>query len=424
MIKIKWSWLGIIATLFCLSGGGALAFLLAATPLRQGFSLRNKPNSIVPVTLNRPVNVLVLGIDNSGHPHSAKNYTPTEALGGNSDTMLLVRLLPTTHQINILSIPRDTLVQLPGVGNDKINDANSRGGVQLTEQTVSQVLNNIPIDRYVRIDTESFTQVVDALGGVEVNVPKPMNYIDHTQHLNIHFQAGRQVLNGQHLQEYVRFREDALGDIGRIQRQQEVLKILLHKLWQPSTLGHVPQIMKAVKDNSDTDLSIGEMLGMTQFLGSLDRQHINMAMLPGRFSRKKEYPLSYWIESPQAATPILTRYFGASQQEDAMAATPTNFKQMWVAVANGTGKAQATTKTVALLRKQGFQKIYTTHREIASSTPFPLAQTQIIAQQGNPDAANAVKSALGIGQVQVAATGDIGSEVTVVVGNDLAELAK
>ncbi len=423
MRKIKWSWLGIIATLFCLSGGGALAFFLAATPLRVG-SWHNKPNSIVPVNLDRPVNVLVLGIDNSGHPHSAKNYTPAEALGGNSDTMLLVRLLPATHQINILSIPRDTLVQLPGVGNDKINDANSKGGVQLTEQTVSQLLNHIPIDRYVRIDTESFTQVVDALGGVEVNVPKPMNYVDHTQNLYIHFQAGRQVLNGQHLQEYVRFREDALGDIGRIQRQQEVLKILLHKLWQPSTLGHLPQILKAVKDNSDTDLSIGEMLGMTQFVGSLDRQHINMAMLPGRFSGKNEYPFSYWIESPQAATPILTRYFGANSQQDAMATPPTNFKQMWVAVANGTGKARATTKTIALLRKQGFKKIYTTHREIASVTTFPLDQTQIIAQQGNPDAANAVKSALGIGQVQVAATGDIGSEVTVVVGNDLAVLAK
>lgn len=413
----RWQGLGIFAILFCLSGGGALAFLMKATPFHHGHNPKSLSNSIIPTNLDQPVNILVLGIDNSGHPHSATNFSSKEALSGNSDTMLLVRLLPATHQINILSIPRDTLVQLPGIGNDKINDANMKGGAQLAVQTVSHLLNDIPIDRFVRVDTESFTQIVNALGGVEVNIPKPMKYVDETQHLYIHFQSGRQVLNGQQLQEYVRFREDALGDIGRIQRQQEVLKILLHKLWQPSTVGQLPQLIKAVHDNVDADLSVGEMLGIAQFLTSLDRQHVNMVMLPGRFSRQNEYALSYWIESPKTADPILVRYFGASAKQ--VDTNNTDFSKIWLAVANGTGKPGAAAKTVAWLRKHGFNKAYTTNREISSVT-VPLAETQIIAQQGNPDAANAVKTALGLGQVQVVSTGDIGSEVTVVVGADLA----
>ncbi len=397
-----------------------MAFLMTVAPFQHGHARKHLSASIVPVTIDRPVNVLVLGIDNSGHPHSATNFNPSEALSGNSDTMLLVRLLPATHQVNILSIPRDTLVQLPGVGVDKVNDANMKGGAQLAAQSVSHLLGDIPIDRYIRIDTESFTQVVDALGGVEVNVPKPMNYIDQTQHLYIHLQPGRQVLNGQHLQEYVRFREDALGDIGRIQRQQEVLKVLLAKLWQPSTLGRLPQLLGVVHDNVDTDLSVGEMLGSAQFLASLERQHVNLVMLPGRFSRQDEYPLSYWIESPKAAAPILVRYFGASSKQVNTTTGPTaNFGQMWLAVANSTGQVGAAAKTAALLRKQGFNKVYVTSRTIDSAT-LPLAQTQIIAQQGNTDAANAVKDILGLGQVQVASTGDIGSDVTIVVGADLA----
>lgn len=101
-------------------------------------------------TINRPMNLLILGIDNSGHPHQT-NFTPAAALSGNSDTMLLVRIIPNTHQINILSIPRDTLVETPERGMDKINNANVFGGAQLAKQTVSHLLEDIPIDRYVAL---------------------------------------------------------------------------------------------------------------------------------------------------------------------------------------------------------------------------------------------------------------------------------
>jgi len=415
-------WGGIAA----LSGTFGLlsAFLLAATPLKNqlhlGWSQHSDGlGSIIPVTLTRPINVLILGIDNSDHPHK-DHFTREEALGGNSDTMLLVRLVPNTHQVNILSIPRDTLVEIPGIGIDKINDANVKGGVELAEKTVSRLLSDLRIDYYVRLDTEGFGQLVDALGGVEVNVPKSMHYTDQTQKLFINFEAGQQRLNGEHLQEYVRFRHDELGDIGRVQRQQEVLKAILHSLWQTSTLGRLPKLLQVVKDNVDTDLSVGAILGVAQFLAS-GHQSPNLVMLPGRFSGKDEYPLSYWIENPDAAAPILARYFDVRTGVGGAIANSTDSRKFWqIAVFNATGESGEAVKTMSVLRNQGFDNTYITDQEIDAVT-IPLSETQIIAQQGNLEAAEAVKNALGLGQVQIASTGDLESDVTVVMGTDLAK---
>lgn len=426
-------YLGVI-TLVSIGAGAIFPFLLNLTPLKN-YATSHLPHSpanltgLIPATLEHPINILILGIDNSGHPHQGK-FTPAEALAGNSDTMLLVRLLPDSHQINVLSIPRDTLVRLPDVGIDKINDANVRGGPKLAAETVSQLLNGVMIDRYVRVDTEGFIHLVDALGGVEVNVPKKMDYIDHTQHLSIHFSPGRQKLNGQHLQEYVRFRHDGLGDIGRVQRQQEILKELLRTLVQPASIAKLPQILQVLKDNVETDLSVEEMLAVAQTVAtsncslkqcaSGDRQQMHLIMLPGRFSGNKEYKLSYWVSDSQATARILSRYFDVQTANDPSSDVNLTVPQtLRIAVESATGKPEVAETVVSVLKKHGFRNAYVTHHEIDTEVDS-AGQTQIIAQHGNPEAANAVSSSLGTGQVQVASVGDILSDVTVVVGADLA----
>jgi polyisoprenyl-teichoic acid--peptidoglycan teichoic acid transferase len=412
------------ATISCIMGA-CCVLLMIIKPLRGSNSKPSSNSStslesLVAAKLDKPLNILFLGIDNSGHAHTSK-FTPREALSGNSDTMLLARLIPSKRQINILSIPRDTLVQIPGIGTDKINDANAVGGTELAIKTVSHLLADISIDRYVRLDTEGFIKLVDALGGVTVTVPKKMDYVDHTQNLSISFDAGRQKLSGQHLEEYVRFRHDALGDISRVQRQQAVLKEILHTFWQPSTIVHLPKLLQIVKENVDSDLSVGEMLSITQFLSHIDQQHINMVMLPGRFSEKSEYKLSYWIENSKATAPILNTYFGVKSDKLSIKLDlSSNFKQIRVAVANATGEPQQAVKTLAFLERQGFDNSFITNHEINSGT-VPLSQTQIIAQLGNVKAANAVREVLGVGQVQVVSTGDISSDVTVVLGTDFAK---
>jgi len=123
--------------------------------------------SLGQTTITRPVNILVLGIDNSGHLNGG-SFDRDAALRGNSDLMLLVRLIPQTHEIHILSIPRDTLVQIPGRGIDKVNDANMVGGAALAGQTTSRLLNGIPLDRYIRVDTGGFVSIIDALAALKL----------------------------------------------------------------------------------------------------------------------------------------------------------------------------------------------------------------------------------------------------------------
>ncbi len=410
--------------------GALSALLLAATPLKidkktvQTPQISESLSSIIPATLGQPVNILLLGIDNSGHDDVDK-YTVAEGLAGNSDTMLLVRLIPATHQINILSIPRDTLVQIAGVGIDKINDANVVGGAQLAVKIVSNALSNIPIHRYVRIDTEAFARIVDSLGGVEINIPKDMHYEDHSQKLKISFKAGEQRLNGQHLQEYVRFRHDELGDIGRVQRQQQVLKALLQSVLQPRTIVKLPEILQVAKNNIDTNLEISEMLAIGQFLVSSGKEKMNMVMLPGRFSRPHEYPLSYWIEDPEKASPILEQYFDFHTQiaEDKKVNEKTDYaaalKSTKIAILNATGREESGIKTLVFFQNQGFENAYISDHEV-DSAKMPLSESQIIVQNGNQQVAQALKDELGIGQIKVESTGDIWSDITVVVGIDLA----
>lgn len=415
--------LAAIATISAVSGA-AIAKILASKPLSHTILAHSADaiTGVIPANLDRPVNILILGTDNSGS-FDLSNISHNEALAGNSDTMLIVRLVPKTHEINILSIPRDTLVNLPNIGIDKVNDANVQGGASLAADTVSQLLNNMQIDRYVRLDTQGFIQLVDALGGIEVTVPKKMDYIDRSQKLQIHFSSGKQKLNGQHLQEYIRFRHDELGDIGRVQRQQGVLTAIFQTLVKPENIGKAPQLLGVAQKNVDTDLSIGEMLAIHNLMKNMNRKNIRMFMLPGRFSRPDEYPVSYWIEEPEAKSTILSRFFNVSEsspetplanQLNNITSLDINHSQLRIAIV---GTHAIANRIVTQLQKQGFTGAYISDREIDISAEDTLI-TQIIAEQGNPEVAKVIQRKLGIGQVQISAIGDIGSDVTVVIGKD------
>lgn len=172
--------------------------------------------------VSRPVNILVMGLDEA---HDVEGSKPGD-LVGRTDTMLLVRVDPEDKVVNVMSIPRDTRVEIPGYGIEKINQANFEGGAELAAQTVMHNFNNVDIDRYVRVSTVAFKEIVDLVGGIEVLVPKEMKYEDKTQGLVIDLDPGLQNLNGDEAEQFARFRQDSYGDIGRVQRQQILLKAL------------------------------------------------------------------------------------------------------------------------------------------------------------------------------------------------------
>lgn len=412
-----WGFAFALITTISATLGATLALL---SPLQIGPTTEQPGRSLVDLFrggfqygISRPVNVLVMGIDQI----PAVDQKSVDQFSGRSDTMLLVRLDPEAQNVNVLSIPRDTQIEIPGVGVVKINQANVVGGPALTSEVVSRTLSDVSIDRYVRIDTSAFRELVDLLGGVEVFVPQRMFYEDQTQKLKIDLQPGWQTLNGAQAEQFARFRQDQHGDIGRVQRQQILLKAIQKRLINPLMLTKLPQAFSLVQKHLDTNLSVGEMLALAQFglrLGDPDR--LNMVLLPGRFSQPGEYNASYWIMDPDGVERVMRNYFqvdssessGLSEQE----IDPTQ-QTLKIAIQNASSNPEAGQQMVRYLADQGFGNVY-----LDGDWPDVQDQTQVIAQRGDLDAARSLETALGVGKVRADSTGNLDSDLTIRVGQD------
>jgi len=273
--------------------------------------------------LNRPVNVLVMGMSVLP-PDTKKLPEDTQELGylpqinsfdGLSDVMLLIRFDPKAKQLNILSIPRDTRTEIEAYGFRKINAANRLGGAYLSAKSVSNLLGDIEINGYVRINVLGVGKLVDALGGVTVKVPKDLKYQDDSQHLYINLKAGEQHLNGDQALQLLRFRNDGQGDIGRIQRQQILMQALIEQSLNPATLARSPIILNTVKENIDTNLNLDSLLTLLNFGVRINRSNIQMLTLPGRVSSSSEFNTSYWLPDEKEIDVMMARYFDFGLKE-------------------------------------------------------------------------------------------------------------
>ena len=215
--------------------------------------------------LNKPINILLLGAD------SREKNDP-----GRTDTIILVRLDPATKHIRLLSLPRDTRVTIPGHGVNKLNQASSGyyrdGGTSLLVDTIkTDLLPGLRIDYTVKTDFAGFAAIIDALGGVTIDVEERMLY--KAVDVFIDLQAGVQHLNGGQALGYARFRMDAVGDFGtwagedhgRVARQKKLLAAIIDQTKAVRTLLRLPAIIRAVQAAVTTDMSFSIMarIGMT-----------------------------------------------------------------------------------------------------------------------------------------------------------------
>lgn len=364
--------------------------------------------------LSRPVNILILGIDRV--PEAAANSP--KIFEGRSDTILLLHLDPRDKSISLLSVPRDTQVEVPGIPFSKISEANARGGAALATRLVSSMLNNTRIERYVRVSSSAFRELVDLLGGVEVFVPRAMSYTDTAQKLKINLAQGWQTLNGEQAEQFARFRNDGLGDIGRIQRQQSLIQAIRNRLASPSVFVRLPQIVRLMQKYVDTNLNYEEILTLANFGLQLERDTFKMVMLPGSSSSEQGDLRSYWILDAVGVDRIMTQYLnlGVPDFEQGRIRNPSESvspKNLKIAVQNASSKP-TTAKTVAeFLRKQGFFNV-----SVVQDSPQKQRQSQIIVQQGDLEAANLLQKALGSGKIEASSTGEINSDLTLRVGED------
>lgn len=414
------------------TAGALLAVSLTSTPLMQE-QLSPEEASVFsqgePIStgsdlrlprLTRPVNILVLGTkvlssDVEEVPEDLQDlgyHALVNSFDGLSDTMLLLRFNPSTEQLVILSLPRDTRTYVNGQLT-KLNEANRDGGPALAAQSVSDLLGGVAIDRYVRINVQGVEKLVDALGGVTVNVPKDMKYQDDSQHLYINLKAGEQHLDGSQALQFLRFRYDDKGDIGRIQRQQMMMRAVVEQTLNPATIARMPKILSVIQEHVDTNLSVEELLALVGYAAQTNRSNVQMLMLPGDFSHPGEFELSYWLPNYRSIDELVDQYFGFRAETASTVDDPSYLR---IAIQDSTGDSVAVQALIDTLYESGYTNVYTD-----SDWNEDLPITRIVAQQGDVASAEMINRFLGVGEVRVESTGTLDSDVTIQLGKDWLE---
>ncbi|MBT9315174.1 LCP family protein [Leptothoe spongobia] len=428
----KWAWLTVaLASVATISAGtGALlAVSMNSQPLLQSqlspeeaavFS-EGEPmlstSSLRLPRLTRPVNILLLGVkvltsDLDTPVAGAEDlgyHALVNSFEGLSDTMLLLRFNPRTGQLVVMSVPRDTRALVNGVLT-KINEANLDGGPALTAESISDLLGGVAIDRYVRINVQGVEKLIDALGGVTVNVPKDMKYQDDSQHLYINLKAGQQKLNGDQALQFLRFRYDDNGDIGRVQRQQTMMRAVIEQTLNPATIARLPKILSVIQSHVDTNLSVEELVALVGYGSQTNRSDVQMLMLPGNFSSPEEFALSYWLPSYAQIDTMVEQYFGLESAQFMEATSPSYLR---VVIQDSTGDDVAIQSMIDTLYDSGYRNVIVGH-DLNELIP----ETRIVAQRGDRASASRLQQFLRIGEVRVESTGNLDSDITIQLGED------
>jgi len=315
------------------------------------------------------VNVLVLGVDEVEAVHR-------------SDTIILARVDIDRKTASIMSIPRDTRVSIKGRKQpQKINHAYAFGGIELLRDTVIN-LTGVPVNYYLVLNYASFPKIVDAIGGVDINVPRQMQYTDRAQNLYINFAPGKHHMNGADGLKYVRFRHDSLGDIGRMKRQQEFSKAFLDKVKSPAILPRIPELIELVLSEIKTDIPVKTALQLAGQLKDMKLSNVRFFTMPG--STAYIGGLSYFVADLQRAsqemdpnsvlsagksrenskdkngslTPKTDLVVGSVKQSEDLREIASRFKEP-IAVLNGTGTAGLGKQFTMLLEKAGIAVAFT-----------------------------------------------------------------
>ena len=223
----------------------------------------------------------------------------TDKEGLRSDTIMLVSFDDNSNRVNILSIPRDTRVELNG-HTEKINAAFGLGMLAAEEDPdvndedmlIDEVkkITGMPIHYFITINVDGFVDVIDALGGVDFNVPYDMDYDDPAQDLHIHLEAGEQHLDGQAAHDFVRFRhnndnsapgEYVMGDEGRIYWQQKFMEALAEQKLKPEYISKVDDLFDVIRENVRTNLAFTDIMRILNAALDVDLSEMESYQLPG-----------------------------------------------------------------------------------------------------------------------------------------------
>ena len=261
-----------IITILLATTAGAIIYFWPKAPViyfnEEVILLDEEGNPIIITAADRKpefYNILVFGEDKGG---------------SNTDTIMLFSLDVQNNKYNLMSIPRDTMANVSRY-NKKINAAYSYGGIDNFYKELSDLIGFKP-DRYIIVSMSGFERIINAMGGIDIDVAQNMKYSDPTQGLYINFQKGMQHMDGKQALEYVRFRSYPEGDVDRIRVQQGFVQAVVEKMRQPGNIIKIPTLIKECFDAIETDMTVNELLWLASKAKNIsDNDQLESVLLPG-----------------------------------------------------------------------------------------------------------------------------------------------
>ncbi|MCR6112280.1 LCP family protein [Bacillus sp. A301a_S52] len=292
-----------------IAGGSVLGYMIfqvssvtndAQEELNRGEKSALRDTVVDPV--EDPISILFLGLD-----------TREADLSGLTDAMILATFNPDEKTIKMVNIPRDSYVNIIGrEPMDKINHAHAFGGVDMTVDTVEHLLN-VPVDYVVSLNFTAFMEIVDTIGGVEVDVPMPISDTDNATYGTIEIDEGLQTLNGEEALAYARMRkDDPRGDLGRGDRQKDIIEAVIKQSANFKTITNFNSLMESLGNNLRTNLGFSNLVSMHSYASELD--NIDQLSLDGdNMMLEGIYYFSLHENSVQEVSQTLQQHLEISQ---------------------------------------------------------------------------------------------------------------
>lgn len=367
--------------------GISLAVLLAAFAVVMGlggfFELPggDDVDYVEPVSKETGViNILVVGLDRSE---------------GLTDTIMLARYDLDNDKVDILSIPRDTRMYI-GSRYQKINAAYSvskngkKNGINGTIEAVNR-LTGIPINYYIEFTCAAFRETIDALGGVDFDVPQNMNYDDPVQDLHIHLTKGYQHLDGDKAEQLVRFRRYPMGDIDRVAVQQSFLKAVSEQKINASIIAKFLDLYKVLTKEIRTNFTLNDARKYAPNIRDLSSENITMHALPGA-ANGTDYGSSYWIADMTQLGTLLEENFGGAASKITIHSADGSSTSKDIKKTKATSKPKATEKPKTSPTHTPTAKPKATEEPKPSETPKTTAPTEKPSASEKPDATEKPKA--------------------------------
>lgn len=349
--------------------------------------------------------------------------------GYRTDVIFVVNYNSETNKTRVISIPRDTKVNWSegqkqvmaerkgySVDVSKINEMTSYAGIEnIRTSTIDEIENmlGIEVDNYVIITIDAFRQIVDAIGGVEVDVPaldgNGLHYDDNYAGLHIHLDPGLQVLNGEQAEGLVRFRKGYPdGDVGRIRTQQLFLDAFAKKVTSPSIITKIPGIINTIFKTVKTDIKLGDIPGYLPYLNSIDSNNLSFNIIPGEGAYEKGK--SYFFPDTEALPEFIREIFDDSKESEIEDEVIVNDKTVSIEVLNATGIQGAAGAAESKLENDGYNV-----EEIGNATLEDTSRTIIYAKEIEKGKQFEAYYPNGILQEKV----DMGYDIQIILGDDI-----